>query len=305
MRFEEILTPKQILCFDENTEYNDLLHKCVRKLKSLYDISYSENDCIKAILERDKLGHTAFTEGLAIPHARFENIDGVHFIIAKVKEPIQVPQPEGDKLVNVFVLFLVSQLSPNLYLKILSSTMKFFNIDKGKNLEAIKNASNKEDIYKVFTSSEIEIKHKLKVVDIMNHRPVVVFPTDTVKEVLNRLYRHQENTAYVVDKEDNLVGYVSIPHILKSVIPDYIDMLGDISFVKEFEPFVKLLREETKLTVKEVMGEIEHKLDIGSTILEAAYYLTKHPKVSIPVVEKGKLKGTITPKTFLNKILRS
>ncbi len=275
------------------------------KIKSLYDISYSEDDCVKAILERDKLGHTAYKEGIAIPHARFENVDGVHFLIVKTDNAITVPQPEGDKQVNVFALFLVSQLSPNLYLKILSGTMKFFNIDKGANLEAIRTASNDEEIYNIFLKSDIDIKHKLKVMDIMNHRPVIVFPDDTLKEVLNRLYKHQSNTAYVVDKEDNLIGYVSITHVLKSVIPDYIDMLGDISFVKEFEPFVKLLREETKLTVKEVMGEIEHKLDVESTILEAAYYLTKHPKVSIPVVEKGKLKGTITPKTFLNKILRS
>jgi len=54
------------------------------------------------------------------------------------------------------------------------------------------------------------------------------------------------------------------------------------------------------------MGGIEQKLELESSVLEAAYLITKFPKINIPVVdEKGKLKGVVSPKSFLNKILRS
>jgi len=123
---------------------------------------------------------------------------------------------------------------------------------------------------------------------------------------MNRLYKHQTNTAFVIDKDENLIGYTSITLLLKSVMPDYIEFLGDISFVKEFEPFEKLLREESNMKVKDIMGGIEQKLELESSVLEAAYLITKFPKINIPVVdEKGKLKGVVSPKSFLNKILRS
>lgn len=305
MHFTEVLKKEQVLYFTEKLTYKELLQKSIAYIKSLYDISYSVEECVKEIINRDKLGNTAFNEGFAIPHVRFENLSGVHFIIVSTKHLTTVPQPTGDKQINVFAIYLTSKAAPNEYLSILSSTIKIFSKDKGKYLSLIKSAESIDSIYEVFKESDIEIKYKIKVRDIMNYYTVVVFPDDSVKDVMNRLYKHQTNTAYVIDKEEHLVGYISIAYLLKMVIPDYIDSLGDISFVREFDPFIKLLREEGNLSVKDVMGKIEQTLDPESSILEAAYYLSRYPKTNIPVIENGKLKGTVSPKNFLNKILRS
>jgi mannitol/fructose-specific phosphotransferase system IIA component (Ntr-type)/CBS domain-containing protein len=306
MNFENILSEDQILYIKDDIDYCELLNKAIDRLKNLYNFEYSKEECLQAILDRDKLGNTAFKEGFAIPHARFVDIQGVHFVVVKTDKPVSVPQPNGDKDINVFAIFIVSKSSPNLYLRILSTTIKLLSMKKGKYLEQIKQANSMQDVYRVFKESDLVIKHKIKVQDIMNPRPVIIKPDDSIKEVMNRLYLHQSNTAYVVDNKDNLVGYVSISLLLKRVIPDYLDFLDGVSFVKEFQPFEKLLREESTALVSEVMDEIEHTLEPESSILEAAYYLTKHPKVNIPVVEEdGRLCGTISPKAFLNKILRS
>lgn len=305
MRFEDVIKKEQILYIEEKVSYEDLLNTAVEKLKNLYNIQYEKERIIKELKDRDKLGNTAFKEGFAIPHARLDNIDGVHILVIKVKHAVTIPQPSGDKEVNLLVFFIVSQSSPNLYLKILSSMIKFFSINKRENLQKLIACNNSEDIHNLFLNSELEIKHKIKVADIMNYYTVVVNPEDNVKEVMNRLYKHQTNTAFVVDNDNKPLGYISIAHLLKLVIPDYMEFLGDLSFVKEFEPFEKLLREESKVTAKEVMADIEMSLELDSSILEAAYYITKNPKTNIPVLENGILKGTITPKAFLNKILRS
>jgi len=181
MKFENILSKEQILCFNENLTYDELLTHCVSHLKNLYGFSYSVEQCVNEMLDRDKLGNTAFAEGFAIPHARFDKIEGVNFLIAKTKNKIAVPQPTGNKDIDVFAVYLVSKTSPNLYLKILSSTIKLFNMNKNEHLNKIKTLTNSEDIYKIFKESDIEIKHKLKVADIMNYHTLVVQPDDTIK----------------------------------------------------------------------------------------------------------------------------
>jgi mannitol/fructose-specific phosphotransferase system IIA component (Ntr-type) len=306
MNFENILSEDQILYIKDDIDYDTVLNKAIDRLKNLYKFEYTKDECISAIIDRDKLGNTAFKEGFAIPHARFVDIQGVHFVIVKTDTPVTVPQPNGDKNIFIFAIFLVSKSSPNLYLRILSTMIKLLSMKDGQYLNEIKQAKSKEDVYRVFKESDLVIKHKIKVQDIMNPRPVIIKPEDNIKEVMNRLYMHQANTAYVVDNKDNLIGYVSISLLLKRVIPDYLDFLDGVSFVKEFQPFEKLLREESTAKVSEVMDDIEHTLEPESSILEAAYYLTKHPKTNIPVVEEdGRLCGTISPKAFLNKILRS
>ncbi|MFW5799623.1 MAG: PTS sugar transporter subunit IIA [Spirochaetota bacterium] len=306
MRFEDVLKREQILYIEEEIDYNEMLRRAINRMKELYELVYSVDECFNEIIERDKLGNTAFKEGFAIPHARLDDINGVHFVIIKLKNPVRVPQPGGDKDIKVFAIYLVSKTSPNMYLKILSSTIKLFSMNDGKYLEQIKNTNNPEEIYKIFAEADIEIKHKIKVADIMYHYNVMISPEDDLKEVMDRLYRHQANTTFVVDTDQKLLGYISIVLILKSVIPDYIQFLDDLSFVKDFEPFERLLKEETQLKVKEVMAKVEETLSLDSSILEAAYYLSKHPKTNIPVIDaEGRLKGTVSPKAFLNKILRS
>ena len=113
-------------------------------------ISAANKDIIfEKLYEREKLGTTAFGNGIAIPHARIDNLSEAKIIILKLETAIDFNSSDGEK-----VDLIISLLAPNneneMHIKILSKIAEM--LDDKIFREKIRNCSNKLEIKSVINS---------------------------------------------------------------------------------------------------------------------------------------------------------
>ena len=113
-------------------------------------ISATDKDVVfEKLYEREKLGTTAFGNGIAIPHARIDGLSEAKIIILKLETEIDFNSSDGKK-----VDLIVSLLAPNneneMHIKILSKIAEM--LDDKVFREKIRNCSNKVEIKSVINS---------------------------------------------------------------------------------------------------------------------------------------------------------
>ncbi len=139
---------------------NDALHNIGKLLKRSREFRNIEEDIIfKALKEREEMGSTGFSRGIAIPHCQLGGID--HFIIAiaickkginfdsldkkKSRIFVTIVGPKGDRGTHLKLLAQVSQIlkEPHVIDEILQSTTKI-----GLYEEFLRNTNNIKTITK-------------------------------------------------------------------------------------------------------------------------------------------------------------
>ena len=139
---------------------NETLHNIGKLLKRSREFRNIEEDVIvDALKERESMGSTGFSRGIAIPHCQLEGID--HFIIAlaickkginfdsldkkKSRIFVTIVGPKGDRGTHLKLLAQVSQIlkEPHVIDEILHSTTKI-----GLYEEFLRNTNNIETITK-------------------------------------------------------------------------------------------------------------------------------------------------------------
>ena len=109
----------------------------------------SEDIIFQKLYEREKLGTTAFGNGIAIPHARIDNLSEAKIIILMLETAIDFDSSDGKK-----VDLIISLLAPNnkneIHIKILSKIAEM--LDDKDYREKIRNCSNKTEIKSVINS---------------------------------------------------------------------------------------------------------------------------------------------------------
>ena len=114
------------------------------------DVSETNEDIVfEKLYEREKLGTTAFGNGIAIPHARIDNLSEAKIIILVLETAIDFDSSDGEK-----VDLIISLLAPNneneIHIKILSKIAEM--LDDKYYREKIRNCSNKLEIKSVINS---------------------------------------------------------------------------------------------------------------------------------------------------------
>ncbi len=93
-----------------------------------------------------------------------------------------------------------------------------------------------------------------------------------------------------------MVGILTINDILNLVMPDSLDLVGDLDFLHDFGAIEKAAPslEEMKLPVTKIMSE-PISAEIDFSLFHAAALLTKYQIHDLPVVDhNGKLMGLLS-----------
>ena len=119
-------------------------------------------------------------------------------------------------------------------------------------------------------------------------------PSMTVKEAALIMADHNIGTLPVVDETSLLVGVTTIQDVIHIFLPDFVDLLTDINFIKdygEFEsPTPENIERAESLLVTDIMEEPIFVED-DCTLIRALSYMEKHSIKDLPVVKEGKLVG--------------
>lgn len=103
MEFSNLLKPEAIRIFSSVSSKKRLLHDIAGIAEACYQTDYSQT--VEALMERESLGPTGVGGGIALPHARLEQLDKVVGAFVLLENPIEFDAMDKQPVDIVFGLF--------------------------------------------------------------------------------------------------------------------------------------------------------------------------------------------------------
>jgi CBS domain-containing protein len=162
-----------------------------------------------------------------------------------------------------------------------------------------------QDFIGILKSTNIEVKKELTVQSVMSPSFPSLLPENTVKDAADLFYKNKTSYLPVIDTEGKFAGELTVLDLFRIGIPDYAAKIGNLNFLKSFEPFEELLKKEDILQVKEVMKKPSLFLSEETSIFETILRFTQSNRRHIPVVSGGRIVGIVSYMNILHKVLRA
>jgi len=299
VRLENLLSPDRVLVGVAETDYNAVIRRLVNALQNAGHLRNPER-ALSDVLRREKLGATLVGQGLGVPHARTDAVDGVTLALATTKEPVEGSPPDSIP-VRIVVLILAPKAESNLYLKVLSAVSRL--VEDEKRRERLLAATTPEALIGEITRAGIEVQRGLSVLDLAED-VVTVSQNAPLKNAADTMFKHNLLDVPVVDDEGNLVGLLTAEDLLRIGVPDYLMRLESVAFLRQFEPFEELLRKEETLKVGQVMSDAVC-VEADAPLIQAAVMMARRDIRTVIIVKDRKPVGMISIGDFIRKILRA
>ena len=103
MEFSNLLKPEAIRIFSSVSSKKRLLHDIAGIAEACYQTDYSQT--VEALMERESLGPTGVGGGIALPHARLEQLDEVIGAFVLLENPVEFDAIDKQPVDIVFGLF--------------------------------------------------------------------------------------------------------------------------------------------------------------------------------------------------------
>jgi PTS system nitrogen regulatory IIA component len=150
-----------------------------------------------------------------------------------------------------------------------------------------------EQVAKHSGKENILDKHP-KIRDCMKRKVFSVHVGTSVGKAASLVVGKRVGTLPVVDDEGNLVGVTTIKEIMQYFLPDFVSLLENIDFVKDFgvleSPSLESLDEVGGLSMSDIMEE-PVAVDGDSSLIKSLAILEKKGLFDLPVVDDGRLIG--------------
>ena len=141
------LTEESIIMDCDSKSQKNTLEVISNKMAEL--TSTNKDEIFQKLYEREKLGTTAFGNGIAIPHARVEGIQNAKIIILKLTEAIDFNSIDGNKVDIVMSLFVPND-NNKMHVELLSSIASL--LDNQVFREKIRTANTASDVMMIIDS---------------------------------------------------------------------------------------------------------------------------------------------------------
>ena len=128
----------------------------------------------------------------------------------------------------------------------------------------------------------------------MKRNVVFVGVNTTLGEAVRLMVDKKVGTLPIVDETGLLAGVTTISDIIQIFLPDFVALLSDIDFVKDFGslkyPSQETMNKEEKRLVSEIMAE-PIAVEDDSSLIRALAIMHKHNLADLPVLKQGILVG--------------
>jgi len=121
-----------------------------------------------------------------------------------------------------------------------------------------------------------------------------VLPDCKLYNLLEILSRKRITGLPVVDKEQEVIGFISQHDIIKATLPNYLGIVNSGSILSEFIQLSKSLKENSHRPISEFMKKSVITVDENDNEVLAADLLIRNKVQRLPVIRRKKLVGVIT-----------
>ena len=141
------LTEESIIMDCDSKSQKNTLEVISNKMAEL--TSTNKDEIFQKLYEREKLGTTAFGNGIAIPHARIEGIQNAKIIILKLTKAIDFNSIDGNKVDIIMSLFVPND-NNKMHVELLSNIASL--LDNQVLREKIRTANTASDVMMIINS---------------------------------------------------------------------------------------------------------------------------------------------------------
>lgn len=128
----------------------------------------------------------------------------------------------------------------------------------------------------------------------MKRKVIFGRPEMTVKEAALLMAQSNVGTLPVVDETSSLVGVTTMRDVIQIFLPDFVALLSNIRFIKDYGDLDTPTREDVQraedLLVADIM-EDPVSVEEDCTLIRALSFMEKYRIRDLPVVKEGKLVG--------------
>lgn len=128
----------------------------------------------------------------------------------------------------------------------------------------------------------------------MKNEVVSIQPDANLLQAATLLAERKVGTLPVVDQSGQLLGLTTMRDIVRFFLPDFINVVQDVDFVKDFGaidiPDPKDIKKAATIPVKQIMEEAV-SVEEGTSLMRALALMITHDIMDLPVVRSGKLVG--------------
>jgi CBS domain-containing protein len=128
----------------------------------------------------------------------------------------------------------------------------------------------------------------------MKVRVIFGTPEMTIKEAAILMANNNVGTLPLVDRDSNLVGVTTMRAIIEIFLPDFVSLVANITFVKDYGEWGSPTLESVQRAERMVIGDIMEKpisVDDDCTLIRALSVMHKYRIRDLPVIKNGKLVG--------------
>ncbi|MEY8212896.1 MAG: PTS sugar transporter subunit IIA [Colwellia sp.] len=143
MQLSEILTTSGTSCAVAVTSKKRILEK-ICQLAAIQITNIEQDELLKSLLDREKMGSTGIGKGIAIPHGRLPNASKVVAVLVTTEKTIDFDAIDNRE-VDIFVALFVPENSCQEHLDTLQNIAKLFS-DK-KMIKQVRKCNDSQALY--------------------------------------------------------------------------------------------------------------------------------------------------------------
>ena len=307
MKFSSYLDPQFIFTDLKGENPEEIIVEMVDRIAEKdKKVNASKQLIQDAVIRREREIPTGIGSGIAIPHARIENLNDFIVAIGLLDKPIEGGIAATHQTDQVTLIFLIISdvLKNKNILKVMSAVSKLA-LRKKDLLEKIKKERNPKKVIEYIQEADIEFDHKIVAEDVLSPDVKPATPENTLEEIAKRLILEETSGLPVVDGNGTFLGEITERELIAYGMPDYLSLMKDLNFLTVGEPFEEYLVNESKVTIKDLYRVSKDLvIDKKAPIMEICFIMVNKGITRLYVVDDdGKYYGMIKRSDIIKKVL--
>ena len=139
--------------------------------------------------------------------------------------------------------------------------------------------------------------------EIMRPLRFVVDPDMSLRQVTRHMFNHGTNATVVVDNNMAPLGEITCSILFQFGLPDFFSSLHSVAFIRDYDPFDRYFRDETKLKARDIMSDDFVTVPQDATLMELVFMLAIKGLPKVYVVNDNHIVGEISQNTLLDRIM--
>lgn len=304
MHPDEMFTGANFMARISVADKNDLFVQLCRQVATLPQVRNSAIDydrILSAIREREAQSSTGIGNGVILPHARIDGLDGLAVVVATLQTPLSGEEAIDRQPLDIACLLLIPAGKPMEGLKFMARFANFVQMPELRG-ELMK-ASSPEAMFSQLSNLGQSSRKAVLAGDIMSPCSFSLAADMPLTRATTLMAQHRTPIAPVLDGR-RLLGQIACSNLFTLGIPDFFSQLKSVGFIRFFDPFEKYFSIEARSKVGQVMNTDYCTFHEDATLIEIVFAISilKYPQVYI-VNQENELLGIIDQTLLLERII--